>query len=746
MIFFATSAANQGDLIAEEARKAGAERVRVTPSGVDFEGSLETGYRFCFETRISSRLLMGLFVDDDIISDKELEEATAMLPWEEYIDPTKTLKVTCTTQNCRYITNSHYGALKVKDGIVERIREKFNGERPYIEIHEPDLTVHVHIEDTTVKWYVDFSGENLSMRGYRGEQTEALLKEHLAAALIGRSEWRKSVNDGNPLPFYDPFCGSGTIAVEAALMATDTAPGLLRKKPYPFESLPNFDKEAFDRVVEAFDRVVEEAEERRRKAIDERDISIFASDISRTAVEISKAAALKAGVYDFISFSVQDFTKLEKPPVSKGCIVTDPPYGERMTVRDIDLLYENTGKVLQNVFKGWDATILTGNSELLSNIDMKPDRTNTLFNGGIMCQAAHYHIFTDEEREAMMQKALEKKKQRQAEPLTPGAEMAYNRLMKNLKEITPLMKEQGVECYRIYDADMPEYSASIDIYMGKWVVVSEYAAPDTIDPEDAKRRLGELVRATEKATGIDEDFIYVKERSRQKGKGQYTRLAANNKMMVARENGVRFLVNFTDYLDTGIFLDHRPVRMMIQEMAKDKRFLNLFCYTGTATLNAIKGGALSTVSVDASSTYLAWMEENLKLNGYSTVFGNLLYKSDVIDWLWDTYDKFDLIFCDPPTFSNSKDRRGSFDVQRDHVKLIDAAAMHLSPGGTLIFSNNYRKFKLDPEVMEKYVVEDITEKTIGDDFKRDMKIHHCYLIRKKIKVKISANHKPRRRS
>ena len=739
MIFFATSAANQGDLIAEEARKAGAERVRVTPSGVDFEGSLETGYRFCFETRISSRLLMGLFVDDDIISDKELEEATAMLPWEEYIDPTKTLKVTCTTQNCRYITNSHYGALKVKDGIVERIREKFNGERPYIEIHEPDLTVHVHIEDTTVKWYVDFSGENLSMRGYRGEQTEALLKEHLAAALIGRSEWRKSVNDGNPLPFYDPFCGSGTIAVEAALMATDTAPGLLRKKPYPFESLPNFDKEAFDRVVE-------EAEERRRKAIDERDISIFASDISRTAVEISKAAALKAGVYDFISFSVQDFTKLEKPPVSKGCIVTDPPYGERRTVRDIDLLYENTGKVLQNVFKGWDATILTGNSELLSNIDMKPDRTNTLFNGGIMCQAAHYHIFTDEEREAMMQKALEKKKQRQAEPLTPGAEMAYNRLMKNLKEITPLMKEQGVECYRIYDADMPEYSASIDIYMGKWVVVSEYAAPDTIDPEDAKRRLGELVRATEKATGIDEDFIYVKERSRQKGKGQYTRLAANNKMMVARENGVRFLVNFTDYLDTGIFLDHRPVRMMIQEMAKDKRFLNLFCYTGTATLNAIKGGALSTVSVDASSTYLAWMEENLKLNGYSTVFGNLLYKSDVIDWLWDTYDKFDLIFCDPPTFSNSKDRRGSFDVQRDHVKLIDAAAMHLSPGGTLIFSNNYRKFKLDPEVMEKYVVEDITEKTIGDDFKRDMKIHHCYLIRKKIKVKISANHKPRRRS
>ena len=736
MIFFATSAANQGDLIALEAKEAGAERVRVTSSGVDFEGSLETGYRFCFNSRISSRLLMGLFVDDDIISDKELEEATASLPWEEYISPEKTLKVTCTTQNCSYITNSHYGALKVKDGIVERIREKFNGERPYIEIHDPDLTVHVHIEASCVKWYVDFSGENLSMRGYRGEQTDAVLKEHLAAALIERSEWRKGLNAGNPLPFYDPFCGSGTIAVEAALMASDTAPGLLRKKPYPFERLPGFDKEAFDRVVQ-------EAEERRQKALDERDISIYASDISRTAVEISKAAAYKAGVYDFISFSVKDFTKLEKAPAVKGCIVTDPPYGERMAVRDIDSLYEKTGAVLQNVFKGWNATILTGNSELLSNIDMKPDRTNTLFNGGILCQAAHYQIFTDEEREAMMQKALERKRERLSQPLSPGAEMAYNRLMKNLKEIRPIMEKEGVECFRIYDADMPEYAASIDIYMDKWVVVNEYAAPDTIPEEDTRRRLGELVTATERATGIDLDSIYVKERSRQKGKNQYSRLASNNKMMIARENGVKFLVNFTDYLDTGVFLDHRPVRKMIQDMAKDKRFLNLFCYTGTATLNAIKGGALSTVSVDTSATYLSWLEQNLKINGYSSTLGNFLYRSDVLDYLWDTYDRFDLIFCDPPTFSNSKDRRGSFDVQRDHRKLIEAAAMHLSPGGTLIFSNNYRRFKMDQEILDNYVVEDITEKTIGEDFRRDMKIHHCFLIRNKIKIKIKSNRKPR---
>lgn len=729
MIFFATSAANQGDLIAQEAKKAGASSVRVTPSGVEFEGDLLTGYRFVFNTRISSRLLQGLYVDDDIQSDSELEESTLSLPWEEYLTPEKTLKVTCTTQNCSYISNSHYAALKVKDGIVERMRQKFNNNRPNIEIHDPDFTVHVHIEGNTVKWYLDFSGENLSLRGYRGEQTEALLKEHLAAALLERSEWRKGVEEGNPLPLFDPFCGSGTIAIEAALMATDTAPGLLRKKPYQFEKLPSFDRSLFDTVIK-------EAEERRRKAIEERDISIYASDISRLAVEISKAAALKAGVYDFISFSIQDFTKMEKAPCTLGCIVTDPPYGERMEVEDIDELYRAIGNELQNVFKGWKITILTGNSDLLSNIDMKPERTNTLFNGGIQCQAAHYSIFTDEERQEMMKKAIEKREQRLNTPLSSGAQMAYNRLIKNIKEIKPLMEKEGVECYRIYDADMPEYSASIDIYMSKWIVISEYMAPKEIPEEDTKRRLDELILATERATGISVENIFVKQRSRQKGNKQYTRLASNNRMFVARENGVRFLVNFTDYLDTGIFLDHRVIRKYIQDNAKDKRFLNLFCYTGTATLNAIKGGALSTVSVDSSATYLSWLEQNLQINGYSTTFGNYLYKADVMDWLWATYDKFDLIFCDPPTFSNSKNRRDSFDVQRDHVKLIKASIMHLSPGGTLIFSNNLRSFKLDDYIYDNYVVTDISKETIGSDFRRNPNIHHCYLIKNKVKVKI----------
>ncbi len=727
MFFFAICAANQLDLVSQEAKNAGSQEIKMTSSGVEFTGSEEVGYRFCFNSRIASRLLSGLYIDDDIISTDELYEATLDLPWEDVIDPSWSLGVNCTSVNSKWLRSSRFASELVEKGIRERIVNKKHSPLPEKE-GMPDVIILVHVEGDTVKWYLDFSGPGLWKRGYRGEQTEAVLKEHLAAALISRSEWKKTLSDENPGVFYDPFCGSGTIAVEAALMATETAPGLLRKEPYAFERFPSFNKEAFEKVVK-------EAQEKRKKAIDEKDIVIYASDISKLAIEISKAAALKAGVYEFIEFSVLDFLTLDKAPAERGYIVTDPPYGERMK-SGTELLYERIGEELQSTFKGWKATILTGNSELLSNIDMKPERTNTLYNGALQCQAAHYSVFTDEEKEAFIERAKKKREERRTAPLSEGATVIYNKLMKNQSHIRPIMEKEGVTSYRLYDADIPEYNAAIDIYEGKWLVIYEYEAPKTIEKETASKRLDELILASERATGIDVENIYVKQRKEMKGKSQYNKLASSKRQYIAKENGVRFYVNFQDYLDTGIFLDHRPVRALIQNMAEGKRFLNLFSYTGTATLNAIKGGAVSTVSVDASNTYLSWLEGNLSLNGYSTTMGNFLYRDDCISWLWSTYDRYDLIFCDPPTFSNSTGR-DSFDVQRDQKKLIDAAMMHLAKGGTLIFSTNFRRFKLDESIIEKYSVTDITEKTIGEDFKwTGKKIHQCFLIRHRVKVRL----------
>jgi len=394
-------------------------------------------------------------------------------------------------------------------------------------------------------------------------------------------------------------------------------------------------------------------------------------------------------------------------------------------------LYARMGEVMQESFPGWGASILTGSHELLSNVPMKPERTNSLLNGAIQCQLAHYHVFTDEEKAELIRKAKEKKEERLSKPLTSGGELMLGKLNENISRIKPLMEEQGVTSYRIYDADMAEYAAAIDVYEGKWVNLQEYAAPPSVDPELASERLEEMIIAAAKATGIDLDNIYVKQRKEQKGDSQYGKLASNNRFYVMRENGCVYLINLTDYLDTGVFLDHRPIRKYIQENAKGKRFLNLFSYTGTASVSALKGGALSTTSVDASATYLDWAEENFRMNGFSTTIGNFFYKSDVIEYLWDNYDKFDLIFCDPPTFSNSKSRE-IFDVDRDHRRLIDACMMHLNPKGTLIFSTNFRKFRMDEEVFEKYAVQDITEETIGDDFRADKKIHRCFLIRKKV--------------
>lgn len=730
MIFFATASANQSDLIEKEVRSAGGEDIHVSTGGVEFSADLETAYRFCMWTRCATRLLVLVHRSDRIESTDDLYDHALNLPWENWINPDITFAITETVIDCRWIRNSHFAALRFKDAIVERCRQSFDGNRPDVDRDNPDIVFHLHVNRNLVSWYVDFAGKNLSHRSYRSAQTEAVMSEFMASCLLYRSEWYRHME----LNLLDPMCGSGTICIEAALMATNTAPGLLKKDSFAFLSLPIHEQKVWDKIVI-------EAEKKKTKA----QCRIYGWDIDPEAVEISKANATAAGVDDIVSFDVKDFRNITSEDADSvrtkegeygGCIVTDPPYGVRLSSSASALrnLYSSFGTNSYNIFGGWFMTVLCSDPDLLGYIDMKPDRTNVLINGGLECQAAHYYIFSAQQREELMKKAQAKREERLSTPLSEGAQMAANRLKKNISSIGKEMKKQGVSCYRLYDADMPEYSAAIDVYEDKWINLQEYAAPASIDPEDAKRRLDELILATERTTGIDLDNIYVKRRQIQKGNDQYVKRgnASASHFYMINENGHRFSVNFQDYLDTGIFLDHRPVRKLIEEMSKNKRFLNLFCYTGTATVHAAAGGALSTVSVDASATYLDWAVKNMKLNGFSSM-NHFFYKEDCLSWLRNSRDKFDLIFCDPPTYSNSKSR-SSFDVQRDHGYLIDSCMRHLSNDGTLIFSTNFTRFKLYAEIWENYEVEDITEQTIGTDFERNSKIHKCWKIKHKTMV------------
>ncbi|MCR5761057.1 MAG: bifunctional 23S rRNA (guanine(2069)-N(7))-methyltransferase RlmK/23S rRNA (guanine(2445)-N(2))-methyltransferase RlmL [Sphaerochaetaceae bacterium] len=741
MIFFASASANQNDLVEKEVINAGGTDISTSSSGVEFSADLETAYRFCLNSRSATRVVVLVHRSEAMASTDDLYEYAQKLPWESWVNPDKTFAVTETVTDCRWIRNSHFAALRLKDAIVERIRQKFDGERPNVDRDNPDVVFHLHVNRNLVSFYIDFGGRDFTRRGYRKDQTEAVMGEFMAASILYRSDWYK-----NPDTFLDPFCGSGTICIEAALMATNTAPGLINPDRFAFLKLPIHDEEIWQKVLT-------EAEE----AVKPCPCRVFGWDISTKAVEIAKANAARAGVLELIEFSVKDFTKVTEEDVKLlnsyykgtekekteeadntaivgnehyGSIVTDPPYGVRLDSSKSALrnLYSQTGRIFYDMFGGWKISVLSSDAELLSYIEMKPERTNKIINGGLDCQLAHYYVFNEYERKALKEKADAKRAERLSQPLSPGAQMAYNRLVKNLATVGKEMAKQGVTCYRLYDADMPEYSAAIDFYEGKWITLQEYAAPSSIPEEDAARRLDELVLATERATGIDLENIYVKRRERQRGDNQYVRRSAPSAshFYMVQENGHHFSVNFKDYLDTGLFLDHRPVRKMIEKMADNKRFLNLFCYTGSATVHAAAGNALSTVSVDTSATYLDWAQKNMFVNGFSGL-NHFYYKSDSIEYLKTSYDRFDLIFCDPPTFSNNKSR-GTFDVQRDHVYLIRQCMKHLSKEGTLIFSTNFTRFRMDEELEEIYRIEDITEETIGDDFKRSGKIHKCYKI------------------
>ncbi|MDF5912065.1 bifunctional 23S rRNA (guanine(2069)-N(7))-methyltransferase RlmK/23S rRNA (guanine(2445)-N(2))-methyltransferase RlmL [Morganella morganii] len=309
-----------------------------------------------------------------------------------------------------------------------------------------------------------------------------------------------------------------------------------------------------------------------------------------------------------------------------------------------------------------------------------------------------------------------------------GADFA-NRLRKNEKKLAKWAKQEGVECYRLYDADLPEYNVAVDRY-ADYVVVQEYAPPKTVDPNKARQRLFDVISATLAVLELPAHKLILKTRQRQKGKQQYEKLAEKQNSFLVKEYNAQLWVNLTDYLDTGLFLDHRIARKMLGQMSKGKDFLNLFAYTGSATVHAGLGGARSTTSVDMSRTYLEWAERNLQSNGLSGRQHRLI-QADCLSWLAQTPEQFDLIFIDPPTFSNSKRMEDTFDVQRDHIDLMKHLKRMLRRGGTLMFSNNKRGFKLDQDGMDALglVAQEITAKTQSQDFARNRQIHNCWLIR-----------------
>ena len=366
---------------------------------------------------------------------------------------------------------------------------------------------------------------------------------------------------------------------------------------------------------------------------------------------------------------------------------------------------------MKTQFGGWNLSLFSASPDLLSCLQLRAERQFKAKNGPLDCVQKNYHVAENDGSAPVML-----------------ADDYANRLRKNLKKLDKWARQEGVECYRLYDADLPEYNVAVDRY-GDWVVIQEYAPPKSVDATRARHRLFDVIAATIQVLDIAPNRLVLKTRERQKGKNQYEKLSGKGEFMEVGEYNARLWVNLTDYLDTGLFLDHRIARRMLGQMSKGKDFLNLFSYTGSASVHAGLGGARSTTTVDMSRTYLEWAERNLRLNGL-TGRAHRLLKVVVLGWLREADEQFDLIFIDPPTFSNSKRMDDTFDVQRDHLKLMSDLKRLLRKGGTIMFSNNKRGFKLDRDGLAKLGLkaQEITQKTLSPDFARNRQIHNCWLI------------------
>ncbi|MCK5893952.1 MAG: bifunctional 23S rRNA (guanine(2069)-N(7))-methyltransferase RlmK/23S rRNA (guanine(2445)-N(2))-methyltransferase RlmL [Endozoicomonadaceae bacterium] len=714
MDFFASCPKGIESLLAEELTGFGASSVKETVAGCYFRGSLSVSYQACLWSRLANRIL--LMVARFPAGNREvIYEGIQTVDWDDHIDPDRTLAVTFTGSSLE-IRNTHFGALLVKDAVVDQLLVR-TGKRPSIATKSPDLRIHVRLHKGTVQVSIDLSGESLHRRGYRQDVGKAPLKENLAAAILYRCGWRELANDGGSL--VDPMCGSGTFLMEGAMIAADIAPGLLRTQ-FGFDRWPGHDQSIWRDAMG-------NAHERRRIGLDAMTHVFQGYEADPWIVRQGLANAERAGLSKCINITQAELASLNHIDCREGLVVVNPPYGERLgDEASLVYLYQKLGETFRTTFKGWQGAVFTGNPGLGRRMGIRSRKQYTLFNGALECKLL---TFVNEDQWFVgydaRGRAASVQATRESVPLTSGATMFANRLRKNLKLMGKWARCHDVQCYRLYDADMPEYSVAVDLY-GDKVHVQEYKAPSSIDEIKAAERLQDVMSVLPEVLSVSPADIALKSRARQSGNKQYERQSDRNEFFEVREGDARFLINLHDYLDTGLFLDHRLLRLRMAREAADKRFLNLFCYTGAATVHVALGGARSTTSVDLSKTYLDWARKNLLLNGFSD--RHHLHQADGLRWLAEAKAQYDLIYIDPPTFSNSKRMNEVFDVQRDHVELLRLAMKRLAHGGTLYFSNNYRRFKLDECLSDEFDIADITGETLDKDFERHRRIHQCWVI------------------
>lgn len=773
--FFATCPKGLESLLLNELKDLHCAAVKETVAGVAFSGDLVTAMQVCLYSRLASRVLLEL-VTFNCEDDSDLYLGAQGVGYEQYFSSDKTIAVTFNGTN-RSIRNTQYGALRVKDAICDRF-VACGLPRPNVQKHQPDVHVVATLKKGEVTISLDLSGQAQFWRHYQRTTGAAPLKENLAAAIVLRSGFDGSQN------FIDPMCGSGTLLLEAAAIATDLAPGLKRSN-FGFFNLSFFtqptkglrapaapenatpENSATDDTElsgsQVWQQLIAQAQAKAAAGLErvkQAGVRFYGFDADSQVIAWAQENCEHAGLSEVITLQTCPLEQFTNPCAQDApcVVVTNPPYGERMgNFNELIALYTTLGQKLRTLFSVGKAAVISSSPELLSCLRLAQDKSYRLFNGALECQLRVFSLHAqpgagaatsaasaaDSAASAAASGVAAEASATVSPAVVAGAEVApdfANRLSKNLKHLSKWADREQISAYRVYDADLPEYNAAIDRY-NQCYVIQEYQAPSFIKAHVAQRRLLDMIAATLSVTGAQGDQVIVKSREKQKGESQYEkRDDALEYFMEVYEGPVRFRVNLHDYLDTGLFLDARPIRRLLSKLSQGKSFLNLFAYTCTASVMAALGGAKSTCSVDMSRTYLDWGRENFKLNqidllatasGTTSASEQLKHRfiqADCLAYLsTDHNERYDLIYIDPPTFSNSKRMERSFDVQRDHLQLLANLTRHLNDEGVVIFCTNKRNFALDQGLADYgFSVENITSSTFDPDFKRDQHLHSCF--------------------
>ena len=619
---------------------------------------------------------------------------------------------------------------------------------------------------------IDTTGDSLHKRGYRKLMGPAPIKQTLAAAMVDLTVWKPE------RAFVDPFCGTGTIPIEAAMMGMKIAPGINR----------DFSASGWHQI--SFD-IWKQARDEARDSID-RDIKmdILAADTDEESLSMARYHARLAGVELQIRFEQQPFESLEHDR-EYGCLVTNPPYGERLQQQDALVpLYEQFPSVMQKL-PTWSLFVITSYERFEKVVEKRATRRRKLFNGRLECmyyqflgprpprdffdlppeaestemssegsqlpQAASVTEVEKREAPVNVPHGLSLAEQLGATPRTEStteppsradleeaaepkpvfgglqdkdreqAQLFTNRLKKRARHLRRWPTRRGITCFRIYERDIPEIPLVVDRYEDA-VHITEYERPHERSLSRHSAWLQLMKTTAAKTLGVPVQQVFLKKRQKRRQGDQYEKIGDQKKMRTVSEGELKFLVNLSDYVDTGLFLDHRVTRSMVRDQAEGKSVLNLFAYTGSFTVYAADGGATATMTVDLSKNYLSWAQENLKLNGLDGPQHRFV-AGDSIEFLLkavkDPKQRFDLVVVDPPTFSNSKRTEDDWDVQEQHVEMLDLVSQVLNPSGVVYFSTNFRKFKPRLAELSQFESIEISSKTVPEDF-RNRKIHRCW--------------------